>query len=104
MLYTLHDKNDLIYAYVEFTTVDQYANYQDKGNYIYVQDIWVHKNYRNTDVRLQLYKHVAYHEQCENTFLVYWTRYKNNIKIVKGPYNKYRIIRESKEKNKCLHG
>jgi len=96
MIYTLHDENDFVYAYICFCTVDKFGNYQNKGDYIYVEDIWVHKSYRNSDVRMKLYRHVALHEETENTLLVYWTRYKNNNKIVKGPYNKYRIIREYK--------
>ena len=47
MIYTLKNKDGLIYAYLDWTLTDAEWKLKNDGEYFIVQDIWIHPDYRN---------------------------------------------------------
>lgn len=78
MIYTLHNNEDLIYAYVTFLTVDEFGKAKNEGLYIHISDIWINSSYRNRDVLKELIFHIDNHIECKNAKFVYWRREKYN--------------------------
>lgn len=92
MIHTLHDKEDLIYAYVVFDTVDIFGKWKNNGDFIFIKDMWVHPEYRKKETVLSLYEHIYSHPQTGNAKQVYWERGKHNQRVA-GPYDKNRLLK-----------
>ena len=78
MVHTLHTKEDFIYAYVVFKTVDEHGKAKNEGLYIYVEDMWIHDSFRRSEVFKELVKYIDNHPQTANAVGVYWRREKYN--------------------------
>lgn len=46
MITTLSTEDKYVYAYCEWTVVDDLGGDDDNGNFMFVRDFWVHNNYR----------------------------------------------------------
>jgi len=92
MIYTLHTKDDLIYAYASFITVDIDGKPKNEGLYIYVENVWVHNSYRDGKTLMKLVKGIDKHPECKNAKFVYWRRDKYDR--ISRPYLRERFNKE----------
>lgn len=98
MIYTLHTKEDFIYAYVVFRTVDKFGKPKNFGEYIYIEEIWIHRDFRNRKILKKLIEHIDNHNQTIYATHVYWRS--DKYKRISKTYLKDRFI---KRESVCLH-
>ena len=79
MIYKKHDKDDKIEAYAIYHQLDITGNFNNDGEYIYVEDVWVHKDIRHKNIPnlmiqdvIPVYSDVKY---------IYWVRHKYNDRM-----------------------
>ena len=72
MIHALHTTEDFIYAYVVFDTVDAEGRWKDKGDFIYVSDMWIHKNYRGWNTLAKLIRYIDNYPETIHAKGVYW--------------------------------
>ena len=94
MIHTLHTKDNFIYAYTVFRTVNQFGIAQNKSYYIYVEEIWIHPEYRNRKVLRELIDHIDNHEETINALWVYWKNEKHDR--VSKTFSRDRFIKKEK--------
>ena len=76
MILTHKNDDGYIYSYFEFDVVDKDGKWKDKGEYMYVRDIWIHPDYRGLT---EINKYIAEAEELKETKNVqniYWIRTK----------------------------
>lgn len=81
MISKLHNKDGFIYAYIEWQVVNKDGQYEDNGEYIYVQDLWIQENNRNKGIMKRLIGMVNRHKFSQNAKYVYWVREKYNDRV-----------------------
>jgi hypothetical protein len=55
MIQVLNDERGYVYAYIEYHILDDRGQFKDGGEYCFVQDLWIHKDYRRTDFNPHLW-------------------------------------------------
>lgn len=78
MINTLKSPKGFIYAYIEWQILDASGQFKDNGEYIYVQEVWIHPEFRGAKILNQLITMVDEHKFARNASFVYWTRDKYN--------------------------
>jgi len=73
----VHKRDDgYIYSYFEFDIVDETGALKTKGEYMYVRDLWVHKDYDGKKEISQYITEADKDETMSNVKQVYWLRTK----------------------------
>lgn len=85
MICSLKTAEEYIYAYIEFEIVGADGRQDEKGQYIYISDLWVQPYYRSQHLRVirELSRMVDRHELAQGTQWVYWEREKYNNRLSK---------------------
>ena len=83
MISCLRNDNGFIYAYIEWYILDQFGQFQSMGNFMYINDVWVHPDYRNNKCIERIIPQLHNHNFSSNVRVVYWARDKYNGKISK---------------------
>jgi len=83
MVSVLQNGEGYIYAYADWKTTNHYGHHTNKGLYIYVQHLWIHKKYRGTDAIKKLITLIDEHPNAVNALWVYWQREKYNKRLSK---------------------
>lgn len=74
MIVSLKDENGKIYAYYEWQVVNEYGKWDKRGEYVYIEDAWIHPDYRRKDVLFELIPMITNHFFALNCNFVYWDR------------------------------
>ena len=93
MISVLKNEHGLIYAYIEWYVLDEKAQFKDYGDYIYIQDSWIHPEHRGNGCLRNLIHLIDIHEYTKNAKYVYWEREKYNHKLSK-IYNRKIIAKQ----------
>ena len=94
MIVTLENNDGYIYAYAEFEVVDGNTVICDEGKYVYVQNIWIHEDYRGNGVLKDLMVDIFI--KSKNAEFVYWNRSRYNR--VSGLHCISKVLRHTKLK------
>lgn len=73
MITTKKDIDGKIVGYFIYENVDVCGNYSVNGDYVYVTDLWIHENFRNKKVIIELINDAV--KNTKSTY-VYWTKEK----------------------------
>lgn len=79
MILRLHNLDGLCYAIFEWDVVDEKGRRQEHGEYMYVRDIWVHKNYKGKEVIGTFIKMLNEDNRNRNVKYIYWLR--NDVRL-----------------------
>lgn len=58
MISLSHDDDERIVGYIEWWQVGQSGFHKPYGEYVWIKDMWIHENYRNTHVFSELVQDV----------------------------------------------
>jgi len=91
MLAVLKNTEGLIYAYCEYEVLNGQGQFEDDGEYLYIQDVWVHPSERFWGHLQELIQEVDKDKFTKASTKVYWCRhkYKERVKI----FPKSRLIK-----------
>ncbi len=92
MIVTLKDRTGYVYGYAEFEVVDAFGQFKEEGEFLYIQEIWVHDHYRRSQAMKELITMMDKDPFTKNCDWVYWNRTKYNDR----QSNTYRRDRLSK--------
>jgi len=74
MIESIKDNEDRVVAYIEWSLRDKFGLEAKDGIFVWVNDLWVHKDYRHKKLirmlSIKIYKRVPWVEH------VYWKRHK----------------------------
>ena len=96
MISSLKNDDGLVYAYIEWQVVNSEGDFENKGYFVYIQDCWVHKDYRNSGCINKLIPMIHDHEFAEKVEFIYWKNlrhgekkhmYRRSALAKKGAYN-----------------
>ena len=98
MISTIKNINDYIIAYVEWEILDKDGQFQNNGDYIYIQNLWVHGGKRYGGLNAELAKKIYEHPFSQKATKVYWqvTRDDNGDKIIDDEDRSYKSKRMSR--------
>ena len=83
MIATLKTDDGYIYGYIEWYNLDVLCNIKDKGEYCWVQDLWIHNDFRGNGSLKELIKKLEEHEQNQNVTIVRWKNAKHQERLSK---------------------
>lgn len=72
MIVTKKDKQGKIIAYAEYLVVDSFGHQCGWGQYVWVNDAWVHKDYKNSNILKEFVK--KEHAKLPWVKYIYWHR------------------------------
>lgn len=78
MISNLKDKDEKIFAYIEWWVCDSNGVPCDGGLYCNIKDLWIHKNYNGKKIIPLLITLIDQDERMKNVKWVYWYRTKYN--------------------------
>ena len=81
MLTTLKDEFGLCFAVCEWEIVNKDGQFQEGGEYCYVQDCWIHPYYIRSGTLKRIIKMIDIHDFMLNVKWVYWAKLNQNGKI-----------------------
>jgi hypothetical protein len=76
VLFSHKNKEGFIYSYFEFDIVDKEGNYKEDGEYMYVRDLWVHKDYSGEKEIKQFITEAERLKETGSVKYIYWLRSK----------------------------
>lgn len=65
-------------AYIEWQILDGQGQFKENGEYIYIQELWVHKSCDGRKAIRELSNIIFNDERSKNSKYVYWVRHKYN--------------------------
>lgn len=92
MISSLKNGNGFIYAYIEWEILDAFGQFKDFGEYIYIQNLWVHENFQNSRAIKELIGLIDSHPFAKNSDYVYWNNLKHNDRLTK-PFRRERLAK-----------
>lgn len=94
MLSVFRNFDDFIVAYLEWQIVNAQGQFEDNGEYCYIQDYWIHPSWRseNRIILSELSRQIADHKFSKNMKWVYWCRHKYNDRLSK-LYSKEKFLK-----------
>lgn len=75
------NRDDYIYAILEWDVVDEDGHTKNEGKYSYIREFWVHKDYDGKTVMRSLFNEWDKRKQNESILWVYWERQGRNKKL-----------------------
>lgn len=92
MISFLKDKDNLVYALIEWQIVDERGQFKDQGEYCYVQYVWCNDRYDFDECLKELILIMDKHPFTENVERVYWQRTKYDDRVSKS-FSRKNIMR-----------
>lgn len=77
MISTLKTGLGYVYAYIEWEVVNKFGRFENGGEYIYVQNCWIHETQRFGQVLCQLAEMIYEHPYSQEATNVYWDVFKD---------------------------
>lgn len=78
MITTFKNEEGFVYAYIEWSVVDHQTRLDDKGEFLYIRDLWIHPRYRGNGVLGSFMKVIFYDPKTQRTQFVYWNNNKHH--------------------------
>ena len=72
MISVLKNKNGFLLGYIEWQILDEHGQFKNNGDYIYIQNKWIHEDFRNTDAFKKLVHLIYIHPYSQESKYVYW--------------------------------
>lgn len=91
MIETRRDKQDKIYAYCEWNLVNEEGHFKKDGEYVYVNDLYIHPDYRRNGILRDFINTIA---EKSGAKYCYFTRKKYNERL--SIYRKFNIYTRRK--------
>ena len=79
MISVLKNSDGFIYAYIEYQVVNKSGIPTDDGDFIYIQDAWIHGDFRGNGAIKRLKVEILADNRTNKAKFVYW----NNLKKAK---------------------
>jgi hypothetical protein len=94
MIYKKLDNNGKVNAYVIYHQLERSGAFSSSGEYIYVEDVWLHEEMRKSNMVRILYEWLndELHKMPDVKYL-YWVRYKYGDRM-----SLYEIVRDKRIK------
>ena len=83
MISYLQNEQGLIYALSEWNVVDSEGNGNNRGAYLYIAELWIHKDYERKETLQKLVHEVDKDERSHIAFWVYWLNQKHGYRLSK---------------------
>lgn len=83
MITALKNEDGFIFAYLEWQVVDKNGAFKNFGEYVYVQDCWIHRHRREKGLLAQMARITARHPHVAKSKYVYWNRKKYGDRLSK---------------------
>ena len=83
MVETIKDYDGKVVALIAWQVVNEEGQYKDQGDYIYIEDLWIHRDARGNGVLRRLINLIDKHKFATKAKWVYWEREKYNHRISK---------------------
>jgi len=94
MITYLQTKHRFIYSFIEWEVVNKEGQFQDHGEYVYIQNLWVHPKFRSGFAKGCIEKLIAKmnkHEFMKNVNWVYWNNLQRDALV--GPFPRNKLAR-----------
>lgn len=98
MILTLKNEEDYIYAFIEWHVVNIDGKYDNNGEYIFIREVWIHKDHRNKGVLHQLILGLENSEVNKTVKYGYWVRHDRRMSKL---YTRDHILRRFKNVKLC---
>lgn len=72
MISVLKNPEGLVFAYMEWSVVDETGARNNKGHYLHVHQLWIHPDSRKQDAIRALISECDGHEKMKDVVGVYW--------------------------------
>jgi len=97
MIVNLKNFDNFIFAYLEWQIVNARGQFEDSGEYCYIQNYWINEKWRSEYriILAELSQQIADHKFSKNLKWIYWRRYKYNDRLSK-LYSKDRFLKGDK--------
>lgn len=79
MLEVKKDDKDKVIAYLEWQIVNKHGIGREDGEYLFVRDIWIHKDYERKNIIREFIEKIRY--QTPYVLWIYWQRKKYNDRV-----------------------
>jgi len=83
MIESVKNGDGSIIAYIEWQVVNAKGDFQDQGSHIYIQDLWIHKDFRGKKLLAELIGKIDRNELANHVLYIYWNRDKYNHRLSK---------------------
>lgn len=100
MVTTLENADGLVYAWIEWSVVDETGTKNKAGHYMYVNNIWIHNWAKKSDTLGKLVCKVNEDEKMKDVIAVYWKNRKHDRTI--DLKDRERLVKMAKGGMKCL--
>ena len=92
MINVLKNEQGLIYAYIEWSVLDESFHYAEDGRYVYIWDLWIHPDFTRLENFRKLIELIADDRRSWASEIVYWKRGKYDER--RRVYSKNQFIRK----------
>lgn len=94
MISTLKNLDGYPIAYLEWEIVNVQGQFEENGEYCYIQNYWIHPIWRSENrlILFELSHQINDHKFSKNMKWIYWRRYKYNERLSK-LYPKERFLK-----------
>lgn len=80
MIIDIRNNEGYVYAWCVYQIVGEDGKTENGGKFVYIEDIWIHKNHRNGTLN-ELIIMIATDPNIFNCEWVYWEKRKENFKV-----------------------
>ena len=98
MIDTIKNSDGYIVSYIEWEIVDSNGKFKTGGEYVYIQNIWIHENFKNVGLIGKMSEKIYEHPYSHKAKWVYWqiVRDIEGNKIIDEEERSYKSKRMSK--------
>ena len=72
MIDTIKNSDGYIVSYIEWEIVDSNGKFKTGGEYVYIQNIWIHENFKNVGLIGKMSEKIYEHPHSQKAKYVYW--------------------------------
>lgn len=76
MITTRSNEQGFIYAYIEWEVVDEETKMVKDGKYFYIEDMWIHPEYRNKGIIQDIIKELFFDKRTQSVEYYFYRREK----------------------------
>ena len=89
MVESIKDNDGKIVAYCEWVLLDKNGQFKDKGEYIWINDLWIHKDHRRNGMIKKFTELIE--PKVPSARYIYWKRHKYEDRM--SCYNEQRFLK-----------
>lgn len=92
MVEVIKDKDDKVIAFCEWNLLDRNGHFDDKGKYVWVQDLWIHDKHRGNGMLRDIINKIAL-QRAPESIICSFRRGKHNKRL--RVYGRHKIVKEA---------